>query len=508
MTFIAGPWPKFPLVYEINTRIWLKELSARAHRGLFLNEVPNDEIERIARLGFQCIWLMGVWTTGPEAIRIARADPDLQKDYRKALPDVSIDDIIGSPYAVSRYEVSPLLGGPQALAGLREKMARFGLRLMLDFVPNHTSRDHEFTVTEPDVFVQGTDDDLARNPKAFFRTSNGSVIACGRDPYFPAWEDTAQINYAQACGRSRMKEELLKIAAQCDGVRCDMAMLILPEILERTWNSRLGANPIRGSFWKETIPEVRKQSPYFLFMAEAYWDLEWRLQEEGFNFTYDKTLYDRLRKNDNRGVHQHLQGDKNFEERCARFIENHDEPRAAAAFGPGRARSAAVATFFCPGLKLFYEGQLEGRKVRPPVQLGRRPHETEDIETAIFYEKILDVLHDPIFQDGVFEAREVQSAGWGDVSNDSILALYWTPAPDKGHPRSLAYLIVVNLNGSRAYGRIPLPQKTFLGGKQYVFYDRFDSKRYERDGGEVAWPGLYVSLEAHQPHLFEISSKA
>jgi hypothetical protein len=507
MTIIAGPWPKFPLVYEINTRIWLNELSVRANRGLFLDQVPNEELERIARLGFQCIWLMGVWTTGPEAIKVARTDPDLLKDYKKALPDLRTDDIIGSPYAVSKYEVSPSLGGRQGLAGLRNKMGRYGLRLMLDFVPNHMSRDHWLIGEQPDVFVQGTDDDLARNPKAFFKSPSGKVIACGRDPYFPAWEDTAQINYAQASGRNVMKGKILDIASQCDGVRCDMAMLILPEILERTWGPKLGANPNRASFWKETIPEVLKQNPNFLFMAEAYWDLEWRLQQEGFNFTYDKTLYDRLRKSDFRGVRQHLQGDKNFEERCARFVENHDEPRAAASFGPGRAQSAAVATFFCPGLKLFYEGQLEGRKVRPPVQLGRRPNEPEDIETAIFYEKILDVLHDPIFQDGNFEVREVQSAGWGDVSNDAVLAMYWTPSA-RTTLRCVGYLIVVNLTGFRAYGRIPLPQTTFISGKQFVFYDRYDAKRYERDGNELGWPGLYVSLEGHQPHLFEITLKA
>ena len=507
MTIIAGNWPKFPLVYEINTRIWLNEFSKRANRGLTLNEIPIDEIERISRLGFQCIWLMGVWTTGPEAIALGRSDPELQRDYKRALPDVTNDDVIGSPYAISRYEVSPLLGGPAALAGFRDKMARYGLRLMLDYVPNHTSRDHWHIAEQPDVFVQGSDDDLARNPRAFFKSPSGKIIACGRDPYFPAWEDTAQINYAQAAGRTEMKNQLMSVASQCDGVRCDMAMLILPEILERTWGSKLGANPNRNSFWKETIPEIRKSYPNFLFMAEAYWDLEWRLQEEGFNFTYDKTLYDRLRKNDLRGVRQHLQGEKSFEERCARFVENHDEPRAAASFGPSRARSAAVATFFCPGLKLFYEGQLEGRKVRPPVQLGRRPYESEDIETAIFYEKILDVLHEPIFQEGVFNVRDVQSAGWGDLSNESILAFYWTP-PITATQRYIAYLIVVNLKGTRAYGRIPLPQETFTAGKQFVFYDRYDAKRYERDGNELSWPGLYVSLEAHQPHLFEISAKA
>jgi hypothetical protein len=507
MATFMGAWPKSPLVYEINTRVWLAELSARAGRPLTLDQIPNEEFERISRMGFQCVWMMGVWPTGPESLQVSRTLPELLKAYREALPDFKMEDCIGSPYAVSRYEVNPALGGPPALAAMREKLARFGMRLLLDFVPNHTALDHFLVNENPDVFVRGNEDDLKRTPNGYFKNKSGQIVACGRDPYFPAWQDTAQINYAQAPGRSAMKEALLRVASQCDGVRCDMAMLILPEILERTWGSALGANPNRNSWWKETIPEVLKAHPNFLFMAEAYWDMEWRLQQEGFHFTYDKTLYDRLRKGDFKGVRHHFQGEKSFEERCARFVENHDEPRAAAAFGPGRARSAAVASFFGQGLKLFHEGQLEGRRVRLPVQLVRRPQEPEDVETAVFYEKVLDVLRDPIFQDGNFSLREVQSAGWGDVSNDSIVAYYWTPPASKSSRRVTSFLVVVNLNGMRAYGRIPLPQNTFTGGKQFVFHDRFDGKRYEREGGELGFPGLYVSLEGHQPHLFEISAK-
>src|SRR5687768_9152401 len=99
-----GPWPRYPAVYEINTRIWLSELSARARRPLGLDDIPESELERYAEMGFHALWLMGVWTTGEEAIAIARTHPDLQPGYEKALPNFTPQDIIGSPYAITTYQ--------------------------------------------------------------------------------------------------------------------------------------------------------------------------------------------------------------------------------------------------------------------------------------------------------------------------------------------------------------------------------------------------------------------
>ncbi|MCY3020650.1 MAG: alpha-amylase family glycosyl hydrolase [Planctomycetota bacterium] len=503
----VNPWPKYPLVYEINTRTWLAALSARLGRTITLDRVPTEEIDRISRLGFHAVWLMGVWTTGSAAAAVPRSRPEVLNSCRQALPDFTPEDIVGSPYAVSDYVVAPQLGGPHALAALRGRLAQHGLRLILDFVGNHTALDHRFVSEQPAVYVHGSEEDLARDPSCFFKTAGGVVLAHGRDPYFPPWPDTAQINYAQTPGREAMRQQVLKVAAQCDGIRCDMAMLVLPETLERVWGGRLGPNPIRKSFWKEALDELRQLYPQCLLLAESYWDLEWRLQQEGFQFTYDRKLYDRLRQNDFRGVRLHLRAAPEFQDRCARFIETHDDARAIMTFGPSRARSAAVASFFSPGLRLFQEGQLEGHRVGVPLQLGRRPLESEDVETALFYEKILGVLQDPIFQEGSFQQREVRSPGWGDTSNESLLALWWAPSPARNAGPQKGYLVVVNLSGFHAYGRVLLPGELFAAGKPYVFFDRYDGKRYEREGGELAWPGLYVALEGHQPHIFEISAK-
>jgi hypothetical protein len=436
-----------------------------------------------------------------------RARPEILETCRQALPDFTPDDVIGSLNAVTAYECAPQLGGPEALAMFRGRLAQHGLRLILDFVPNHTARDHRFVNERPEGYICGTEEDLAREPGSFFKTATGAILAHGRDPFFPPWPDTAQINYAQSPGREAMKSELLNVAAQCDGIRCGMAMLVLPDIVERAWAGRLGANPIRKSFWKEALDEVRQRCPNCLLLAQTFWDTEWRLQQEGFHFTCDRRLYDRLLQDDYRGVRLHLQAERSFQERCARYIEFHEEARAITRFGPAKARSAAVAALFCPGLRLLHEGQLEGHRVKLPLQLGRRPLESEDVESALFYEKILGVLQDPIFQDGIFQQREVHPAGSGDTANESLLALSWTQPPERRNGPLLGFLIVVNLGNYHAYGRIPLSTEIFSPGRRYEFYDRYDGKHYEREGQELNWPGLYVALEGHQSHIFEISGK-
>jgi glycosidase len=502
MTNIA--WPRFPHVYEINTRVWLRELSRREGRRVTLDTVPIEELEKVAQLGFHAIWLMGVWTTSAAPVEVSRSNHEIVEECKRSLPDMVIEDIIGSPYAIAKYECSPELGGANGLRMIRQRMAQLGLRLMLDFVPNHFACDHELMATVPGVFVLGSEDDLRNEPQNYFRGPQNRIFARGRDPYYAGWPDTVQINYAQPAGRGQMLSELMNVASQCDGVRCDMAMLILPDIHQRVWGHRLGENPNLNSFWKEAIAAVRERFPEFLFLAESYWDLEWRLQQEGFNFTYDKTLYDRLRKNDFIGVKQHLQAEPAFRDRCCHFIENHDEPRAAGAFGLARSRSAAVASLFVPGLRLLYEGQLEGHAIKLSVHVGRRAAEKEDIETALFYEKILGVLRDNVFQTGTFAQRAVNSAGWNDNSNDAIAAYEWRPA---GGRNGSYYLIVINMSGTRAYGRVAGDTETYQAGKQYVFHDQFDGKKYERDGQELRDAGLYVALEPHQPHLFSVSQK-
>ncbi len=494
------PWPETPRVYEINTRVWLAELAARYGRHLTLDQIPDVDLDGIRRLGFHAVWLMGVWNVGRAPVASSR-QPARLEEYRRVLPDLQPEDAIGSPYAVSAYEVDRSLGGDAAMRALRDRLARRGVGLVLDFVSNHTAVDHPLLSTHPAAYITGTTTDLKESPEAFFKASTGAIVAHGRDPHFPPWTDTAQLHYGHAAARQSMMQTLARIADRCDGVRCDMAMLLLPDVMEKVWGARLGAGWIRKSFWGEAIAYVRARRSDFVFLAEVYWGLEGRLQAEGFDFTYDKSLYDHLRVRDARAVRRHLERPLEPQRYDVRFIENHDEPRAAVQFGTLAGAAAAVA-YLSPGMKLFHEGQLEGRKVRVPVQLRRRPVETADPPTQELYRRLLEILRDPAFVEGTFTPVAAQASHAGDLSHESFVAFHRrgpaVAAADRG------WLVVVNLGTERGTARlrltIPLDP-----AHVYSFDDRLNGVRYDRQGAELSEAGLFVALEPGGVHVFRIS---
>src|SRR4051794_31394354 len=189
---------RYPSLYQINTRVWMTELSRKLGRRATLDDVPDDEIDRLARMGFDCVWLLSVWQTGPEGQRISRTNPEWRHEFQETLPDLREEDIAGSGFAITGYTVHRDLGGDAALARLRARLRQRGLRLMLDFVPNHMAPDHPWTHEHPDYFVHCSEADLARAPRNYCRvkTKNGPLLlAYGRDPYFDGWPDTLQLNY-------------------------------------------------------------------------------------------------------------------------------------------------------------------------------------------------------------------------------------------------------------------------------------------------------------------------
>ena len=261
-------------------------------RKATLDDIPDTELDRLAEMGFDWIWFLSVWRTGESLQEKYRWKiRNGEQDFEATLPDLKEEDIGGSGFAIADYQVHPDLGGDAALKRLRARLKKRGLKLMLDFVPNHMGPDHPWVEDHPEYFVSGTENDLEHSPQNYttVKSKKGDVIlAYGRDPYFAGWPDTVQLDYSNPATVEAMTKELLRISGQCDGVRCDMAMLILPEVFERTWGRRA------QSFWPEVIKAVREKNPDFCFMAEVYWDMEWTLQQQGFDYTYDKRLYDRL----------------------------------------------------------------------------------------------------------------------------------------------------------------------------------------------------------------------
>ena len=484
------PWPKNPMIYEINAWVWLTELTRQAARPLTLDSVPDAEWDRIAALGFDAVWLMGVWERSPEGIRISMGNPGLRQDFVRALPDFDEPDNVGSPYCVRRYAVDPHLGGAAGLAAARNKLAARGVRLVLDFVPNHVAPDHPWVQEHPGRFIQGDTEDLSRDPRSFLAIG-GKVIACGRDPFFPAWPDVLQLNAFDEGLRAAVKDTLIDIAGQCDGVRCDMAMLLVSSVFERTWGHRAGPRPAT-EYWREVIPAVKARHPDFRFIAEAYWDMEWELQQQGFDACYDKRLYDRLEHDAAETVRLHLCADLAYQEKLLRFIENHDEPRAAATFDPARHRAAAVTALTQTGIALMHEGQMEGRRVRLPVFLARRPDEPVDRDLVAFYGRLLDTLRETGVRRGAW--RLCERSGWPDnQSHLNIVSWCWQSARSR-------CLIVVNLSGAPAQAQVRVPIDS-LRGRTWSLRDAFTSAVFERHGDGMCDPGLYVDLPAWGIHM-------
>ena len=487
---------QYPSLYQINTRAWIRELSQSLGRPATLDDISDKELDRLARRGFDWIWFLGVWQTGPAGQRVSREHVDWQTEFREVLRDFQLDDVCGSCFAITGYTAHSDFGGNPALERLRARLHKRGMRLLLDFVPNHTALDHPWVEVHPEFYIRKTEEHLRREPQNYVRleTSRGStVFAYGRDPYFAGWPDTLQLNYAEPSLHEAMRLELLNVAALCDGVRCDMAMLILPDVFERTWGMRT------EPFWPKAIQSIRSFKPEFLFMAEVYWDLEWTLQQQGFDYTYDKRLYDRLREKQARPVRDHFRADRQFQRKSARFLENHDEPRAAATFPPEVHRAAAVLTFLSPGLRFFHDGQFEGRIKKFPVHLGRRPNEAVELSVRDFYDRLLYCVHQATIGDGQWQLLDCTPAWDGNWTWDCFICFAWQA------PGELPLIVVVNYSGnqSQCYLKIPFDE---IGGRMICLEDQINPVTYERPGDELRSRGLYLDMPAWGYHVFSLTT--
>jgi hypothetical protein len=490
-------WPTRPVIYEINTAVWLHERSRAAGRRLTLADVEPNDWDAVTPAGVDAVWLMGVWERSPSGLAIARDNADLQASFRDALPDLRPGDVVGSPYCVRRYVVDDAFGGRPALAQARAALATRGVRLMLDYVPNHVAPDHPWTVEHPDRFIEGDRAGLDADPFAW-TLAGERVLARGRDPYFPPWPDVVQLNAFSPALRAAAVETLSEISDQCDGIRCDMAMLMTNNVFAKTWGDRAGPTPA-DDFWPSVIGALRVAHPHVVLVAEAYWDMEWELQQQGFDFCYDKRLYDRILERDPGAVRAHLGADVGYQARLLRFLENHDEPRVASRLAVEPERAAAVAVATLPGAVLWHDGQFEGRRVRPPVFLGRRPDEPPDRDLAIWYRSLLAAVDSSDMRANDWRLLEVH--GWPDNPTSRNL-MAWTWSGGSGGRR---HLVVVNFSGAPAQGMVELGWND-LRGRGWRLTDLLESVAFERDGDDIVDSGLFVDLQPWRFHVLAVAA--
>jgi hypothetical protein len=485
-----------PHLYEINTWPWLDELSRKSDRPLTLGGVSDREWDALRDRGIDLVYLMGIWERSPFGRQIALNNRPLFNAFDAALPDWTVHDVAGSAFCISGYQPDPRVGTWDDLAAVRLKLHARGMKLIVDFIPNHTGFDHPWVRSDPDRYVEADLAAFRACPDAFraIEVASGDVrlIACGRDPYFPPWNDVAQLDYSNLETRAAMLDELQQLSRLVDGARCDMAMLVLSDVFHETWKDHLRA-PLPGTeFWLE----ARSAVPGFILLGEVYWDLEWRLQQLGFDFTYDKRLYDRLIHSTAADVRGHLTAESDYQRRSARFIENHDEARSLVAFRD-RARAAATIISTVPGLRFFYQGQIEGRTDRLPVHLGRWQHESIDESVRRFYGRLLAVVNDGVFHEGDWQLLAVKPAG--DDSHADLVAWRWVL-------RESLRVVVVNLGDRTAQGLVPLSDElgALTSSEIVVFDDLLNQREYSWARAALDAHGLYVRLEKTAAHVFRV----
>lgn len=488
-----------PLLYEVNARQWLSALRAKHGVHVDLGSIPEEEFSDLKRFGFTHLWLMGVWPTGPKSRGQALEHGDLRRAYGEALPGWTEADILGSPYAVQEVRVASILGGDAALAVFRKRLAEIGIGLILDFVPNHLGLDHDWLSSKPSHFVSQE----SEFPFSFALGSGSErrFVAHGKDPYFPGWTDTVQIEYRRRETREAMIGMLASIASKCDGVRCDMAMLLLSGVFERTWSHvPLHGESAPGEFWGEAICAIRKQRPGFLFLAEAYWDLEGALCELGFDYAYDKKLYDFLVHDHWGGVQPHLLGLGLQNEKRAHFLENHDEPRIAGLVDLERHRASLVLAMGLPGMRFIHDGQMEGARRFARVQLGRRAEEAVDERIRGLYEGVMVGFAES--EVGRGEGRIlIPKRAWEDNPTAQFMTVVEWKSRNGGRGGEL---VVVNLAPHRSQCRVWLGLEG-IGEGRWLLRDRLGSERWEREGRELVESGLYLDLPARGAQLFALS---
>ncbi len=438
-------WPPHPFILEINTWTWLHSVSRSQEKPYTLQTVPLSVLDEFVE-PFDVIWLMGVWRRSPLARDIALQREDLQDAYRTSLPEFTPEDVVGSPYAVYDYTIAPRLGGLKGLKRIRDALQTRGKLLLLDFVSNHVAPDHPWIQTNPDFILQGSPYDLSTNPHDFFRKGE-RIFAHGKDPSFPAWPDTLQLNSFSEDYRQQAIELLKEMATFCDGVRCDLAMLMMNHIFRKTWDER-GGHPLQHEFWVDIISGVKQAYPDFKFLAEVYWDMGWQLQQQGFDYCYDKRLYERLLYDNIGSIKSHLHAEWDYQSKLLRFVENHDEARAATAFGEQRSMAATAIAMTLPGARLFHNGQQDGNRIKSPVELGRAPQEPVNAAIRDFYQRFL--RHVSVEMQGRGDWRLFHIDGM-DYWHSPFISYVW----DYGQTM---FLVVVNYSEQPQTGCIALQQ--------------------------------------------------
>ena len=496
--------PRYPSLYQINTRVRLCGARGRSSGGRRRwTTSPTRSSTGSPPTASTGSGSSASGRPGGRAGASRVASPSGAPSTGDVLPDLREEDICGSCFAIRAYDVHDDFGGDEALARLRARLDERGLRLMLDFVPNHTAPDHPWVDEHPEYFVaRHARSSSPREPQNYSRVETGRgarVLALRARPLLRrlAGHAAAQLRQRRRCAR-RCSASCERIAARCDGVRCDMAMLVLPEVFERTWGI-CGRGARSGP---RRSPRSRQRRPGFLFMAEVYWDLEWTLQQQGFDYTYDKRLYDRLRDG-------HARAGPRAPAR--RTSTSRSARRASSRTTTSRGRRPPSPRDDAPGGRrhhlpragpaLLPRGPARGaarRASRCTSAAGRTSPDRRAV--AAFYDRLLALpAADPAVRDGDWQLLGVpRRPGTATGRTDCFVAFAWTLGAATAPPRRGE----LRAHQGQCYVTLPCPTST---GGTCRLGDLLGDAATSATATSSREQGLYLDMPAWGHHVFAVS---
>ncbi len=550
-------WMPRVVLMAKSTYVWLDQLSRTYGREIRrLDQVPDEELDRLARWGFTGLWLIGLWerSAASQRIKQLRGNPDA----------------VASAYSLRDYAIAEDLGGEGAWAVLRDRAWARGIRLASDMVPNHMGIDSRWVMEQPDWFLSRPDSpypgytfggaDLSNDERVgiqiedhywdstdaavVFRredrwTGDVRYVYHGNDGTSMPWNDTAQLDYLKPEVREAVIQAILAVARRFPIIRFDAAMTLAKKHVARLWYpepGQGGAIPSRAEsamsreafdaaipeeFWREVVDRVATEVPDTLLLAEAFWLMEgYFVRTLGMHRVYNSAFMHMLRDEKNAEyrllVKNTLEFDPEILKRYVNFMNNPDEKTSIEQFGTGD-KYFGIATVLAtmPGLPMFGHGQVEGFAEKYGMEFRRaywdeRPN---DGLVARHEWQLFPLLHrrrafaevrDFRFYDVVDDAGHVNEdvfAYSNRSGGERTLVVYHNRfASMRGRVRDSVAFAVKDEAGAKHLGRSSLAEGLGLSGDPgavVLFRDTLDGMEYIRETGELRDRGLRVELEAY-----------
>jgi glycosidase len=542
--------------------VWLDQLAKEYRREIRrLDQVPDEELDRLARCGFTGLWLIGLWerSRASERIKKLRGNPDA----------------VASAYSLLDYRIADDLGGEDAYASLRERAWARGIRLASDMVPNHMGIDSAWVVEHPDWFISIDHPpfpaysfggpDLSDDPRVgtwiedhyydatdaavVFRrldrwTGSERFVYHGNDGTSMPWNDTAQLDYLRPEVREAVIQTILSVARRFPVIRFDAAMTLAKKHYQRLWYPEPGtggAIPTRAEhgmtkadfdaampveFWREVVDRVAAEAPDTLLLAEAFWLMEgYFVRTLGMHRVYNSAFMNMLRDEENANyrsvIRNTLEFDPEILKRYVNFMNNPDERTAIDQFGTGD-KYFGVATMMAtmPGLPMFGHGQVEGYGEKYGMEFRRaywdeRPNEwliarhEREIFPLLHRRHLFAEVRDFLLYDLVEPAGHVNEdvfAYSNQAGGERSLVVYHNRyAEARGWIRESVAFAVKGAGDEKTIARRTLGEGLGLtpeDGRFLAFRDLRTGLEYIRASRDLCERGLYVELGAYQCHVF------